>query len=154
MLNQNILDIFYAITAIRKVQHIKPSSEKIYKYLHKINKDAEKSLIISTIENLVRNGYLKVEREGENESIFILKSFEDFFNYLLIGYSKNHTNDKNSSVSNEFTELENFIDTAEKRNNGTISKSSLQTNNYGLLYKRMIAELKRDVAFLREQNKE
>ena len=152
MLKQHILDIFYAITAIRKVQHIKPSSEKIYQYLHKINKDAEKSLIISTIENLVRNGYLKVEGEGENESIFILKSFEDFFN-LLIEYSKNHTNDKNSSVSNEITELENFIDTAEKRNNGTISKSSLQTNNYGLLYERMIAELKSDVAFLREQTK-
>ena len=79
MLKQHILDIFYAITAIRKVQHIKPSSEKIYKYLHKINKDAEKSLIISTIENLVRNGYLKVEGKGQNESIFILKSFEDFF---------------------------------------------------------------------------
>ena len=88
MLKQHILDIFYAITAIRKVQHIKPSCEKIYQYLHKINKDAEKSLIISTIENLVRNGYLKVEGEGENESIFILKSFEDFFNYLLIEYSK------------------------------------------------------------------
>ena len=44
MLNQQILDIFYAIIAIRKVQHIKPSSEKIYQYPHKINKDAEKSL--------------------------------------------------------------------------------------------------------------
>ena len=65
MLKQHILDIFYAITAIRKVQHIKTSSEKIYQYLHKINKDAEKNLIISTIENLVRNGYLKVEGEGE-----------------------------------------------------------------------------------------
>ena len=58
-----------------------------------------------------------------------------------------------SSVSNEITELENFIDTAEKKNNGTISKSSLETNNYGLLYERMIAELKSDVAFLREQTK-
>ena len=72
---------------------------------------------------------------------------------MLIEYSKNHTNDKNSSVSNEITELENFIDTAEKRNNGTISKSSLQTNNYGLLYERIIAELKSDVAFLREETK-
>ena len=72
---------------------------------------------------------------------------------MLIEYSKNYTNDKNSSVCSEITELENFIDAAQKRNNGTISRSSLQTNNYGLLYERMLAEYKSDVAFLREQTK-
>ena len=150
MLQQQILDIFYAITAIRKVQHIKPSSEKIFQYLCKINKDVDKNQVLLTIENLVRNGYLKIEGEDEHESIFILKSFEDFFNFLL----KSSKINNNRTVSDEIIDLEHFMDTAEKRINGTIPKSSNRTNDFGLLYERMITELKSDVTFLRDQLKE
>ena len=78
MLKQELLDIFYAITAIRKIQHIKPSTEKIYQYLYKINKNVDKNLVVQNIEVMIRKGYLKIEGDDEQESIFILKSFDEF----------------------------------------------------------------------------
>ena len=37
-----ILNIYYAISTIRKVRHIKPSKEKIFNHLKKLDKDVKR----------------------------------------------------------------------------------------------------------------
>ena len=58
---------------------------------------------------MIRKGYLKIEGDDEQESIFILKSFSKF-----IGLSK--TIISTDKISDEIAELENYIDPTEKRN--------------------------------------
>ena len=67
MLKQELLGIFYAITAIRKFQHIKPSTETIYQCLYKINKNVDKNLLVQNIEVMIRKGFLKIEGDDEQE---------------------------------------------------------------------------------------
>ena len=144
MLKQELLDIFYAITAIRKIQHIKPSTEKIYQYLYKINKNVDKNLVVQNIEVMIRKGYLKIEGDDEQESIFILKSFDEF-----IDLSKTVTS--TDKISDEIAELENYIDPTEKRNQD-VGNCSRPENHISLLYERMITELKSEIIFLRDQS--
>ena len=144
MLKQELLDIFYAITAIRKIQHIKPSTEKIYQYLYKINENVDKNLLVQNIEVMIRKGYLKIEGDDEQESIFILKSFDEF-----IDLSKTVTS--TDKIYDEIAELENYIDPTEKRNQD-VGNCSRPGSNISLLYERMITELKSEIIFLRDQS--
>ena len=144
MLRQELLDIFYAITAIRKIQHIKPFTEKIYQYLYKINKNVDKNLLVQNIEVMIRKGYLKIEGDDEQESIFILKSFDQF-----IDLSKTVTS--TDKISDEIAELENYIDPTEKHNQ-EVGNCSWPENNISLLYERMITELKSEIIFFRDQS--
>ena len=144
MLKQELLDIFYAITAIRKIQHIKPSTEKICQYLYKINKNVDKNLLVQNIEVMIRKGYLKIEGDDEQESIFILKSFDEFIDLSKIVTSTD-------KISDEIAELENYIDPTEKRNQD-VGNCSRPENNISLLYERMITELKSEIILLRDQS--
>ena len=141
MLKQELLDIFYDITAIRKIQYIKPSTEKIYQYLYKINKNVDKNLLVQNVEVMIRKGYLKIEGDDEQESIFILFEFIDL--------SKTVTS--TDKISDEIAELENYIDPTEKRNQD-VGNCSRPENNISLLYKRMITELKSEIIFLQDQS--
>ena len=144
MLKQELLDIFYAITATRKAQHIKLSTEKIYQYLYKINKNVDKNMLVQNIKVMIRKGYLKIEGDDEQESIFILKSFDEF-----IDLSKTVTS--TDKISDEIAELVNYIDPTEKRNQD-VGNCSRPENNISLLYERMITELKSEIIFLRDQS--
>ena len=62
-----ILDIYYAISAIRKVQHSKPSKEKIFNFLKKFDKDVNHDYFIINLENLIDKKYVEVQEHGEQE---------------------------------------------------------------------------------------
>ena len=113
------MDIFYAVNAIRKIQHIKPSTAKVYQYLKKLDKNLEEAHFKSTLESFVKNGYFVVQGEEEEESIFSVKSFEDMLEHF-----------KQCTQENTRTEA---------------------NDNYGILYERMITDLKSDIKFLRDQ---
>ena len=53
-------DYFHVINAIRKIQHIKSSPEKVYQYLKKLDKNLEDAHFKSTLESFVKNGYFVV----------------------------------------------------------------------------------------------
>ena len=66
---REVLDLFYAVNAIRKIQHIKSSSAKVYQYMKKLDKNLEEAHF-ETLESFVKNGYFAVQGEAEEESIF------------------------------------------------------------------------------------
>ena len=138
------MNIFYAVNAIGKIhQHIKPSTAKVYQYLRKLDKNLEEAHLKSTLESFIKNGYLVVPEEAEDESVFSVKSFED-----ILEYFKQSTPQENTRT--EITELEHFFDSAEKSTHS--EKNSSQANdNYGILYERMITDLKCEMKFLRDQ---
>ena len=76
-----ILDIYYAISTIRKVQHSKPSKEKIFNYLKKLDKDVKQDYFMINLENLIGKKYVEAQEHGEQESLFLIKSFELFLSY-------------------------------------------------------------------------
>ena len=51
---------FHAINAIRKIQHIKSSTAKVYQYLKKLDKNREDAHFKSTLESFVKNSYFVV----------------------------------------------------------------------------------------------
>ena len=122
---REMMDIFYAVNAIRKIQHIKPSRAKVYQYLKKLDKNIEEAHFKSTLESFVKNGYFVVHREAEEESFFSVKSFED-----MLEHFKQYAPQENTHI--EITELEQFFDFVEKCTHS--EKISSQANdNYGIL---------------------
>ena len=55
-----ILDIYYAISTIRKVQHSKSSKEKIFNHLKKLDKDVNHDYFKINLENLIDKQYVEV----------------------------------------------------------------------------------------------
>ena len=66
---REVMDLFHAVNAIRKIQHIKSLSAKLYQYLKKFDKNLEEAHF-ETLESFVKNGYFAVQGEAEEESIF------------------------------------------------------------------------------------
>ena len=99
---REVMDISYAVNAIRKIQHTKPSTAKVYKYLKKLDKNLEEAHFKSTLESFVKNGYFVVQGEAEEESIFSVKSFED-----MLEHFKQCTPQENTR--SEIRELEQFL---------------------------------------------
>ena len=101
---------FYPVNVIRKIQPIKPSAEKIFQYLCKIDKTVEIDLLFVNIDALHRKDSFKIEGEDENESIFITKSFDEFTDLLKLA-----TDVPTNSTHKEFTKLETFVNPAKKK---------------------------------------
>ena len=97
----------------------------------------------STLESFVKNGYFVVQGEAEEESIFSVKSFED-----ILEHFKKCTPQDNTRT--EISELEQFFDSVEKCTHAE-RNSSQANDNYGILYERMITDLKSEIKFLRDQ---
>ena len=84
-----------------------------------------------------------MQGEAEDESIFSVKSFED-----ILEHFKQCTPQDNTRT--EITELVQFFDSLAKCTHSE-SNSSQANDNYGILYERMIADLKSEIKFLRDQ---
>ena len=148
-----ILDIYYTISTIRKVQHSKPSKEKIFNYLKKLDKDVNHDYFMINLENLIEKKYVEVQEHGEQESLFLIKPFELFLSYGVEKVSsESQTEELNKSLcrdekvegkkkETELAELENNIDINqnEKRN----------TNNICMLYERMLSNLQSETIFFK-----
>ena len=73
-----ILDIYYAISTIRKVQHSKPSKAKIFSHSKKLDKDVNHDYFMINRENLIDKQYVEIQEHGEQQSLFLIKPFELF----------------------------------------------------------------------------
>ena len=116
---------------------------KVYEYLKKLDKSFEEPHFKSTLESFVKNGYFEAQGEAEEESIFYVKSFED-----MLEHFKQFAPEGNTRT--EITELEQFFDSVEKYTQS--EKILSQANdNYGILYERIITDLKSAITFLRDR---
>ena len=116
-----ILDIYNAISTIRKVQHSKSSKQKIFNYLKKLDKDVNHDYFMINLENLIGKKYVEVQEHGEQESLFLIKPFELFLSYGVEKVSsESQTEELNKSPSRdeivegkkketELAELEKFF---------------------------------------------
>ena len=153
-----ILDIYYAISAIRKVQHSKSSKEKIFNCLKKLDKDVNHDCFMINLENLIDKKYVEVQEHREQESLFLTKPFELFLSYGVEKVSsESQTEELIKSPSRdeivegkkketELAELENFFDNIDINQN-----EKRNTNNICMLYERMLSNLQSETIFLREQ---
>ena len=73
-----ILDIYYAISTIRKVQHSKPSKAKIFNHIEKLDKDVNHDYFMINRENLIDKQYVEIQEHDEQQSLFLIKPFELF----------------------------------------------------------------------------
>ena len=76
-----ILDIYYAISTIRKIQHSNSSKEKIFNHLKKLCKDVNHDYFMINLENLIEKQYVEVPEHGEQKLWFLIKPFELFLTY-------------------------------------------------------------------------
>ena len=72
------LDICHAIIYIRKIQHLKPSTEKIHNYLKKIDKDLQYESFSKIMDELVQKEFINIQGDSNKESIFVNKSVSEF----------------------------------------------------------------------------
>ena len=151
-----ILDIYYAISTIRKVQHSKPSKEKIFNFSKKLDKDVNYDYFIINLENLIDKKYVEVQEHGEQEFLFLIKPFELFLSYDLEKVSsESQTEELIKSPSRdeiaegkkkqtELAELENFFDNIDINQN-----EKRNTNNICMLYERMLSNLQSETTFFK-----
>ena len=66
---REVMYIFYAVNAIRKIQHIKPPIVKVYQYLKRLDKNLEEAHFKSTLESFVKMVILQCKEK--------VKSFKD-----------------------------------------------------------------------------
>ena len=62
---REVMNIFYAVNAFRKIQDIKPLTAKVYQYSKKLDKDFEEAHFKPILESFVKNGYFVVPGEAE-----------------------------------------------------------------------------------------
>ena len=151
------LDIYYAIIYIRKIQHLKPSTEKIHSYLKKIDKDLQYESFSKIMDQLVQKEFINIQGDGNEESIFVNKSVSDFLRTFNLETKNCETQTdqvkedcnehKNKEQDTGKKELENFLD------NIDLNASPVKPDNTHILYERLITNLQSDVLFLREQLK-
>ena len=63
---------------LRKVKHIRPTTEKIYNSIRKeLNNDLDIVKYKSNIYYLINNGIVEVRGDGDQESVFIVERTEE-----------------------------------------------------------------------------
>ena len=76
--NDTIEYIMKTIDFLRKVKHVRPTTEKIYNSIRKeLNDKLDIVECKTNIENLINNGIVEVRDEGDQESVFIVERTEE-----------------------------------------------------------------------------
>ena len=70
-------EIYYAINFIRKVQHNKPSKEKVFSYLRKLDKDFSYDLFNISMDTPVKDDFIEVQGDDDQESLFFVTEFDE-----------------------------------------------------------------------------
>ena len=65
------LDIYYTINFTRKVQHNKPSKEKVFSHLKKLNRDCSYDLFDKSMEKLGKANFTEIKGDDDQESLLI-----------------------------------------------------------------------------------
>ena len=89
------------IRAITAVQHAKQTREKVLTYLKKIDKiDIQVDIFTRKLE--LNSHFIEIQKEGEQESFFMLKNITDFFDFDKEGATAHpEVGNKHNSKINE-----------------------------------------------------
>ena len=133
--NDTIEYIMKAIDFLRKVKHVRPTTEKIYNSIRKeLNDKLDIVEYKTNIDYLINNGIVEVRGEGDLESVFIVKRIEQ---------SSEESGEKTISETNMQAEIQ----VAQKEDGNT----EIRLRNVGILYERLISILKSEINFLKNQ---
>ena len=122
-----------AIDFLRKVKHVRPTTEKIYNSIRKeLNDKLDIVKYKTNIDYLINNGI--VEGEGDLESVFTVKRIEQ---------SSEESGEKTISETNMQAEIQ----VAQKEDGNT----EIRLRNVGIPYERLISILKSEINFLKNQ---
>ena len=122
--------IEYIIQTIDFLRKVKPTTEKIYNSIRKeVNDKLDIVEYKTNIDYLISNGIVEVRREGDQESVFIVEWTEE-----------------TSEESGEKTISETNIDGTKEDGN-----TEIMLGNVGILYERLISNLKSEINFLKNQ---
>ena len=133
--NDTIEYIMKAIDFLRKVKHVRPTTEKIYNSIRKeLNDKLDIVKYKTNIDYLINNGIVEVRGEGDLESVFIVKRIEQ---------SSEESGEKTISETNMQAEIQ----VAQKEDGNT----EIRLRNVGILYERLISILKSEINFLKNQ---
>ena len=79
--NDTIEYIMKTIDFLRKVKHIRPTTEKIYNSIRKeLNDKLDIVEYKTNIDYQINNGIVEVRGEGDQESVFIIERTEQSYN--------------------------------------------------------------------------
>ena len=107
-----------AIDFLRKVKHVRPTTEKIYNSIRKeLNDKLDIVECKTNIENLINNGIVEIRDEGDQESVFIVERTEE---------SSKKSGEKTISETN----IQAEIQMARKKDGNT----EIRLGNVGILY--------------------
>ena len=122
--------IIQTIDFLRKVKHIRPTTEKIYNSIRKeVNDKLDIVEYKTNIDYLISNGIVEVRREGDQESVLIVERTEE-----------------TSQESGEKTISETNTDGTKEDGN-----TEIRLGNVGILYERLISNLKSETNCLKNQ---
>ena len=107
-----------AIDFLRKVKHVRPTTEKIYNSIRKeLNDKLDIVEYKTNIDYLINNGIVEVRGEGDQESVFIVERTEE---------SSEESGEKTISETNMQTEIQ----MAQKEDRNT----EIRLGNVGIQY--------------------
>ena len=133
--NDTIEYIMKTIDFLRKVKHVRPTTDKIYNSIRKeLNDNLDIVEYKTNIDYLINNGIVEVRGEGDQESVFIVERTEE---------SSEESGEKTISETNMQTEIQ----MAQKEDGNT----EIRLGNVGILYERLISNLKSEINFLKNQ---
>ena len=116
--NDTIEYIMKAIDFLRKVKHVRPTTEKIYNSIRKeLNDKLDIVKYKTNIDYLINNGIVEVRGEGDQESVFIFERTEE---------SSEESGEKTISETNMQTEIQ----MAQKEDRNT----EIRLGNVGIQY--------------------
>ena len=122
--------IEYIIQTIDFLRKVKPTTEKIYNSIRKeVNDKLDIVEYKTNIDYLISNGIVEVRREGDQESVFIVEWTEETL-----------------EESGEKTISETNTDGTKEDGN-----TEIMLGNAGILYERLISNLKSEINFLKNQ---
>ena len=78
MVLREVMEIFYAVNAIRKLQNIKPSTGKAYQYLKKLDKNLEKFILNPLWKVLLKLVVLQLKEKQRKNHFFQLNHLKVF----------------------------------------------------------------------------
>ena len=151
------LDIYYAITYIREIQYLKPSTEKINNHLKKSIKTSNMNPFLKFMDHLIQKEFINIQGDSNEEPIFVKKCFSDClrnFNFETKNCETQTDQGKGNCNAHEnreedagIKELENFS------GNIDLNAFPAKPDNTHILYERLITDLQLDVLFLKAQSK-
>ena len=165
--NKVYSDILDAIHNLRTVKHAKPTAEKIFNYLKKSNEQLDLTMFKFNLEKLVKEKYLEIKGECNNESYIVKKLIyaEEERVEISDSIAEDEVEDAIRITENSISGLEEYIDNmasqlAEVQNKDKQkSQTDESTTNIEkkedsiivLMMEKIIRNLESEVAFLRKQ---